>query len=40
MAIDFESDVNRERLRGFQNAQKVYDLRQRPELLVPLAPLL
>jgi len=40
MAIDFESDVNRERLRGFQNAQKVYDLRQRPELLMPLAPLL
>lgn len=40
IAIDFESDVNRERLRGFQNAQKVYDLRQRPELLISLASLL
>lgn len=38
MAIDFGTDVNRERPRGFQNAQKLYDLRQRPELLVPLAP--
>lgn len=40
MAIDFGTDVNRERPRGFQNAQELYDLRQRPELLVPLAYLL
>lgn len=37
IALDFVSDVNRERLRGFQNGLKLHDLPERPELLLSLA---
>ncbi|MDI7247113.1 MAG: LacI family DNA-binding transcriptional regulator [Bacillota bacterium] len=40
IAIDFESDVNSERLRGFQNGLKLHDLEPRPEMLVSLSSLL
>ncbi|MCR4401237.1 MAG: LacI family transcriptional regulator [Firmicutes bacterium] len=40
ISIDFESDVNRERLRGFQNGLKLHDLQPRSDLLVSLSALI
>ena len=37
IALDFQSDVNKERLRGFQNGLKIHDLPLRNELLLSLA---
>lgn len=37
LAIDFDSNVNKDRLRGFQNGLKLHDLPFRPELLLPLS---
>lgn len=39
ISLDFESDVNKERLRGFQNGLKIHDLEPRPDLLVSLSSL-
>lgn len=36
IALDFEGDVNKERLRGFQNGLKIHDRPLRPELLLSL----
>lgn len=37
ISIDFESNVNRERLRGFMNGQKIHDLEPRSDVLVSLS---
>lgn len=36
ISLDFQSNVNKERLRGFQNGLKIHDLPLRPELLLSL----
>ena len=37
IAIDFESDVNSERMRGFRNGMKIHDLPLREELLMRIS---
>lgn len=37
MALDFESDVNEERLRGFRDGLKLHDIEPAPELEISLA---